>query len=295
MLHSYFANPFDVKGFWFKGNLHTHTTNSDGGFTPKETAIIYKSQGYDFLAITDHNIVIGLKQLSDISLDKFLIIPGIEIDGGKSEVDTRYHIVGLNLNYQVESDNPQIIIDEILNNGGEAIIAHPYWSSLTINDLIKLDSYLGLETFNTTCHFSNAKGYSSIHWDNLLDRDKNILGFAADDTHSSSDLGFAWIQVKAKDLTIESLMASIKNGLFYSSNGPKIFNISIKNGLIKVKSSPSRSINFITQNGFGKRFTNQKNPLVEAKYKIGGFENYIRIEIEDNKGQKAWTNPLIFN
>lgn len=295
MLNSYFANPFDVKGFWFKGNLHTHTTNSDGGFTPKETAIIYKSKGYDFLALTDHNKAIGLKQLSDISLDEFLIIPGIEIDGGKSEVNTGYHIVGLNLNHLVESNNPQTIIDEILNNGGEAVIAHPYWSALTINDLIKLDRYLGLETFNTTCHVSNAKGYSSIHWDSLLDRDRHILGFAVDDTHSSSDLGFACIQVKAKDLTIESLMNSIKSGLFYSSNGPKIFNISFKNGLIKVKSSPSRAINFITKNGLGKRFTNQNNPLVEAEYKIGGSESYIRIEIEDNKNQKAWTNPIILN
>lgn len=39
---------------WYKGNLHTHTTNSDGAYTPEETIALYKSKDYDFLALTDH-------------------------------------------------------------------------------------------------------------------------------------------------------------------------------------------------------------------------------------------------
>ena len=42
------------EGTYKKGNLHTHTTWSDGMHTPKETAEHYRSQGYDFLALTDH-------------------------------------------------------------------------------------------------------------------------------------------------------------------------------------------------------------------------------------------------
>lgn len=49
-------NPYSGRGRWFKGNLHTHTTCSgDGEFTPHEVVEWYKSHGYDFLAITDHN------------------------------------------------------------------------------------------------------------------------------------------------------------------------------------------------------------------------------------------------
>lgn len=45
----------DVFGkIWYKGNLHTHTTNSDGAYTPEETIALYKSKNYDFLALTDH-------------------------------------------------------------------------------------------------------------------------------------------------------------------------------------------------------------------------------------------------
>ena len=38
-----------------KGQLHTHTTYSDGGMTPQQVADAYKSLGFDFLAFTDHD------------------------------------------------------------------------------------------------------------------------------------------------------------------------------------------------------------------------------------------------
>ena len=39
---------------WFRGNLHTHSTVSDGLKTPDEVIRIYRNEGYDFLAFTDH-------------------------------------------------------------------------------------------------------------------------------------------------------------------------------------------------------------------------------------------------
>src|SRR5207247_10706840 len=44
---------------WLRGNLHAHTTYSDGGKTPKELLAEYEALGYDFLAITDHEDLIG--------------------------------------------------------------------------------------------------------------------------------------------------------------------------------------------------------------------------------------------
>ncbi len=39
---------------WYKGNLHTHSTNSDGRLSPEEVIGLYREEGYDFLALTDH-------------------------------------------------------------------------------------------------------------------------------------------------------------------------------------------------------------------------------------------------
>ena len=45
---------FDPKLPFFKGNLHCHTTESDGKLSPDEVVALYRDLGYDFLALTDH-------------------------------------------------------------------------------------------------------------------------------------------------------------------------------------------------------------------------------------------------
>ncbi len=295
-----FANPFKEDGSWFKGNIHTHTTNSDGALNTHQISLLYQSKGYDFLFITDHGKVTDVKELSDSFRGEFLVISGVELDIGESTVGTKYHLVGLNLDRLIESDNPQSAINEISKEGGEVVIAHPYWSSLTINDLLKLDGYLGMEIFNTTCHFSVAKGDSAVHWDDLLIRGRFVFGFAVDDAHwhfnphRPVDACYCWIMVKARSLKEESLMNSIRNGLFYSSNGPKIFTVDIDEKSVRVESSSARAINFITKNGIGERFTALNEPIVDAEYKLKGIEKYLRIEVEDENGGTAWTNPIIF-
>lgn len=42
---------------WYKGNLHTHTLWSDGNQFPEMVVDWYASRDYDFLALTEHNVV----------------------------------------------------------------------------------------------------------------------------------------------------------------------------------------------------------------------------------------------
>ncbi len=42
---------------WYKGNLHTHSLWSDGNDYPEMIADWYKAQGYNFLALSDHNVL----------------------------------------------------------------------------------------------------------------------------------------------------------------------------------------------------------------------------------------------
>ena len=54
---------------WWKGNLHTHTLWSDGNDFPEMVAAWYADRNYNFLALTDHNILsrnmrwMGLEQI----------------------------------------------------------------------------------------------------------------------------------------------------------------------------------------------------------------------------------------
>ncbi len=45
----------DTPGTWKKGNLHTHSLWSDGDDYPEMIIDWYKKEGYDFLALSDHN------------------------------------------------------------------------------------------------------------------------------------------------------------------------------------------------------------------------------------------------
>jgi len=52
--------------FW-KGNLHTHTLWSDGDDYPEMVADWYKSHGYDFLSLTDHNVLSDAERWVDVT------------------------------------------------------------------------------------------------------------------------------------------------------------------------------------------------------------------------------------
>jgi len=66
-----------VKG---RGDLHTHTTASDGQFKPRELVRLAKEKGLTALAITDHDTIDGLKEALEAGRDyKVEVIPGIEL------------------------------------------------------------------------------------------------------------------------------------------------------------------------------------------------------------------------
>jgi len=285
-----FKNPFKKKGNWYKGNLHLHTTNSDGTYTPKKICNLYKEAEYDFVSITDHNKVTEVKELPP----SFLLISGAELN------KDNFHVVALGLKkeFSVEKFSYQEIIDEIHRRKAYPIIAHPYWSGFSSSDLLKLKDYIGIEIYNNTCEKAKGKGYSLVQWDEILQKGRRILGFASDDTHHKPDkyreddaLG-SFIMVKATSLSERSILNSIKKGYFYSSTGPIIENIEISKNTIYIKTSPVKHIDFVALTFKGSRFSGKKKLLKEIEYKINEQEQYIRIEITDTKGKKAWTNPV---
>lgn len=289
-----FNNPYDSSGKWYKGNLHTHTNNSDGELTPEEAVFWYKERGYHFLAITDHDKVTDTLSLSS---PDFLVIKGIELGADKNGAGNSYHLVGIGLEETIrlpEGTSAQKAIDFILSQGGEVIIAHPYWSALNVKDLSFLKNYLGLEVFNTGCELEKANGLSRVHWDDLLVCRKQILGFAVDDSHwHIPDAGGGWVMVKAERLTKVSIILAIRKGLFYSSCGPEITDLRIVDNKALIICSPCKIINFICDRSKGGSLQAKTNKLLtEAGFELSGKEEYLRVECIDKEGKFAWTNPI---
>lgn len=81
-----------IRKKWYKGNLHTHSTNSDGRLSPEEVIGLYREEGYDFLALTDHWFM-GEERREE----NFLLLSGAEYDVGNNVRDGIYHVVGIGM------------------------------------------------------------------------------------------------------------------------------------------------------------------------------------------------------
>ena len=67
----YNANPFRQSGQWYRGNTHSHSTESDGQLSMSDRFAAYREAGYDFLVLTDHRKV---NDVSAYSTSDFLAI-----------------------------------------------------------------------------------------------------------------------------------------------------------------------------------------------------------------------------
>lgn len=79
-------NGFLGKREWYKGNLHCHTTESDGCLTPEKVVELYKNNGYQFLCISDHEKYADYR--GELNQENFIVLPGAEssvnlVDPGK--------------------------------------------------------------------------------------------------------------------------------------------------------------------------------------------------------------------
>ncbi len=296
-----YPNPFQSPGIWLKGNIHTHTTATDGVRTPQEAVDHYRENGYDFLAITDHGTLIDTSPLESNGIT---LIPSQEISVGSSAAGTTTHIVALNIKKTLpltdfdKRINPQKAIDLTAEQGGLTIIAHPYWSGLQLGDLLPLKGYLGVEIYNHTCEVYRGTGHSSPQIDGLLVSGRHPLIFASDDHHGNpeplkdDDTCGGWIMVKARDRSSAAIIDSIKRGLFYASSGPTLKEITHTTEGIHVRTSPAKTITFVSQPSLGSRFHNPKEPLEEYTYPGRDGEKYVRVEVTDSEGRKAWSNPI---
>ena len=295
-----------TNGSWYKGNLHCHTTNSDGKLTPEETVERYKSKGWSFLALTDHQYYSHLSQLGD---EDFLILPGTELSVIKPDPTRIYHILAIgkescgqnngfsNGEYIEEPEwkglcTPQEYIDRITESNNLAVFCHPNWSRLELEDFVDLSGYFALEIFNFGCAIESHTGLSIDYWDSLLRRGRKIWGVATDDAHHIlEDRCGGWIGVNSPSLSQKDIIASIIDGNFYASNGPEIFEFYVSEGEVNVLSSPVKAIHFVTYEYMGYSKISQEL-ITKASYKLRGNELYVRVECVDEHGNTAWSNPI---
>jgi hypothetical protein len=278
---------------WYKGNVHIHSNCSDGYLNYSQIARVYAKAGYDFIFITDHMHTATIERMKDLPL---LALNGVEIHG-KDDHGSFYHVVGLDFSLPIPKD---FTFAEALNmlkaEGAITVLAHPHWTGNSLLDALRYE-FDGVEIYNHVCHLLNGKSLGLFIWDHLLERNPRVLGFSVDDSHMLPEQPWwngGWIMVKAPSLDKEEIVSAIRNGNFYSTQGPEFRSIEVKGSTLYVETSKVRAIRLVGSKWQGKRiFTEEKEGLFSAEFSIKGFEKYLRIEIEDFQGRRAWTNNIL--
>ena len=143
------APAFTAPGQFWRGNLHTHSTRSDGVLPPEEVCRRYKAEGYDFLALTDHFVgAFGYPIVDTVPMrgEGFTTILGAELHSGAMANGELWHILAVGLPADFAASNtPSFVPVSDQETGPElaaravaagafVAIAHPQWSGLTLAD-----------------------------------------------------------------------------------------------------------------------------------------------------------------
>ena len=297
--------PFDKPGRFWRGNLHGHSTLSDGGNTVEAVCRNYHEVGYDFISLTDHFMANYDFPIADTRLFRnaeFTTIIGAELHAGQTEQGGIWHIlaVGLPLDFappSAEESGPEIAA-RALAAGAFVGAAHPNWYALTERDLEALGMVDAIEVYNGVAIDHNDHADSWHITDIMLGRGKRYLTYAADDYHAMrgrNDFARGWVMVKAEANEPDALLKALKAGHFYSSTGPQIHDIQVNPGHeVVVRCSP---VDWIFVTGRGPASVPAKgHGLTEVTLDISNFKSpYGRITVRDAFGKRAWSNPFWFD
>ena len=285
---------YDTSGRWFKGSLHLHTVRSDGHLTLGKVAGKYAREQFDFIAVTDHWSLPEFNGERD-SLP-LLVIPGIELDGYDT-LGVYYHVlaIGVSLKLAIGIRNFSKVMHRAYAQGAVLIWAHPHWTGNTPRQGLR-HKFHGVEIYNHSSHCENGSGYALSHWDSVLDRHPDFLGFATDDSHFVPGQPYwkgGWVMVNATACTDDEILDAIRRGNFYATQDPEFKSIEYARNKVKVETSPVVSIRLIGPRRVGKWINvAEKEFLLQAEFELPPDWPYARLEIEDATGKRAWSNPL---
>lgn len=295
-------------GKFHRGNLHTHSTRSDGALNPEEVCRRYRAEGYDFVALTDHFVGIFNYPITDTTAcrrEDFTTLLAAELHTGAMENGYMWHILAIGLpvgftppdtpNFRSVngSETAASLAQRARDAGAFVALAHPHWSGMTEADARTITAAHAVEIYNHGCTVDNDRGEGFPTLEHLLNQGRRLNLIAADDAHFNTPDHFGgWVMVKATENTPEALLEALKAGRFYSSQGPYLHDIRLTKGAIEVDCSSSATI--IVQGQGTATATLHGTSMTTGRLSLERLAKspWLRISIVDRAGKRAWSNPI---
>ncbi|MCB1489208.1 MAG: CehA/McbA family metallohydrolase [Bauldia sp.] len=294
------TSAFTAPGRFWRGNIHTHSTHSDGALEAKEVCSHYRAKGYDFLCLSDHFLAdygFPITDTRPFRTNRFTTVLGAELHAPANSHGEIWHVlaVGLPEDFAApEADETGVALAARARAAGAFVgIAHPAWSGLTIEDgRAMADAAHAVEIYNHDSAVACARPDGTYLLDQLLNEGHRLTAYAADDAHFKTNDGCGgWMMVKAEDNEPAALVEAMKAGNFYSSQGPAIHEFAVEDGEVRVKCSPVVTIVLL---GRGTRNESRcGRQISRASLSIEKFRgDWMRLVVIDEAGKSAWSNPV---
>ena len=315
----------------YKANLNCHTNISDGEFSPEEVKELYKREGYSIVAFSDREVMIPHKDLADGDFLPLTACEyAVDTEDGKNlhfnvialDEDNDLQPLWHREKYiyphsepsrglvRFDESEPDYERDSSLNGisdmmqkcrdkGFFVTLNHPTLSGLNYNDYTALSGMDAFEIMNYSSILSGVNEYNENMYSDILRLGKMPFCIAADENKNTQPVGSrrsdscgAYTVILADSLDYKSIANALKNGHFYSSEGPEIYDVWYRSHVIYVRCSPCDKIIFETAKGRVVRFAEDGVDLtgegicclVEPDHK------FVRITVVDKYGRKAYTN-----
>lgn len=299
---------FSAPGQFYRGNLHTHSTRSDGVLDPAEVCRRYKAEGYDFIALTDHLVGRYDYPITDTASHRdagFTTILGAELHSGAMENGELWHIlaVGLPLDFKPphapdfqpieDQETGPELAQRARDAGAFVAVAHPEWSGLTTADARSIDAAHAIEVYNHGCAVGCDRPHGFYTLDQLLSAGRKLNLCATDDAHfNEADHFGGWVMVKAQRNAPDLLLDALKAGEYYASTGPMVHGVWFEKDSVTVESSAVKSVIVQGQGSgtscvHGTSMTRTQVPL----HRVAGSP-WLRVTVVDAAGHRAWLNPF---
>ena len=307
-------------GQFYKGNLHSHSTLSDGIYTPEELKEFYKAKGYSVYAYTEHGVYHDLRHLDDAN---FVTLPSYEANLNRAYDTTPFpalfngpaphgnlaETVHLNM-FAIDPDKttcePNIDdikethsvenINELIRRGREAgfIVSynHPHWSLNSASLYNNLEGLSAIEIINGGAYRSSALDYTPHVMREMAWHNKRLVAVAGDDTHRPQHLFQAWTMFKAPELSHKAIIEALQKGNCYASCGPEIKELYVEDGVVHVKTSEAQGIYLATA---GRRKASKlvecgsDERVTEAEFLLDENDFFFHVIVKDMYGRPAAT------
>ena len=206
----------------YRLDLHLHTAFSpDSRVTIADAVRKAKEKNLHALAVCDHNRCAPQEVFDNPLRDGVLLIPSVEYSTEAG------HLLGLFLQQPVHvpgEETGRVLFadasDAIRAAGGKAVLAHPF--ELTQRSVAEIDARIAAnEALLDGIEIYNARATKKRKNANKLARaaaerfSRPVLMTAGSDAHTKREIGGAYVEVEAAELTADALLAALTAPVSY--------------------------------------------------------------------------------